>query len=182
MKRIEFREEYGEKARGEKNRYADLQEKGAIPSLKKAWGAVAAGYNSGKYRLAQGLSHVWGAVVFTAREGIHEPFCQMPMKKRLVGAAALVATGALSAEMAGFDNGLVQAFSSAGAATIGTISTLLIGGGLNIPQDLALHTAAVGVSAAAVGVPYYFAIQRGAKPASAAIREFARRKPSEPEL
>lgn len=179
FKRVEFREEFGRKARHEKNRYADLQEKGVVPSLKKAWGAVAAGYNTGKYRLAQGMSYIWDGVVFTAREGIQEPFCQMPMKKRFAGAAAILTTGALSAEMAGIDHSLVEAFSSAGGATLGTLSTLLIGGGLNIPQDLALHTAAVGFSAACVGVPYYFAVQRGIKPASAALREMTKRKPAE---
>lgn len=180
FKRAEFRQEFGRKARDEKNRYADLQDKGIVPSLKKAWGAVAAGYNSGKYRLAQGLGYVWDGAVFALREGIQEPFCQMPMKKRLVGTAAILTTGALSAEMAGINNGLVEAFSSAGGATLGTLSTLLIGGGLNIPQDVALHTAAVTFSAACVGVPYYFAIQRGAKPASAALREMTKRKSSAP--
>lgn len=170
LMRQEFRAEAWEQFKTEKNPYADAGE-GVFPAMKKAFGMAAQGYNKTRRLLAWGACALWGGVVFTAREGIQEPFNQIPAKGRLAAGASALALGSLSAEMAGVELGVVKAFSSAGAAVVGSASTLVIGGGMNIPQDLSLHTAAIGVSAAFAAAVYYYPVQRVIKPTFAALRE-----------
>ena len=175
--RQEYRARVRRKAKLEVNQSAGEFGNGIIPSLKAVFGEAIKRYNQGKYHLAATACYAWDAVVFTAREGIQEPFNQIPMKKRLVAGFSAVSLGSLSAEMGGIDLAIVDTFSSVAGGISAGIATLAVGGALNIPQDLALHTAAVVGSAALVGLPYYLSVEKGVKPVMSAAREKVYRSP-----
>ncbi|MFP4313446.1 MAG: hypothetical protein ACLFR0_03870, partial [Alphaproteobacteria bacterium] len=123
------------------------------------------------------LNHAWGGIVFAAREGIQEPFNQIPNKGKLALAFGAACLGGMAADVAGINTALTNSFSAAGAALSGITATGVIAGLMNVPQDLALHTAAISVSALAVGVPWYYSVQKGVKPAAHGIREMLNREP-----
>lgn len=180
MMRTEWREDMRQDRCDAQNKYKKPERLASLQSLKYAWGEVGKYANKAKYSAAVALNHVWGGIVFTAREGIETPFCETPMKKRVATVFAAACLGGLAMDVAGVGNAVSDTFSAAAAMVSGITATGLIAGAINIPQDLALHTAAIGVSALAVGIPWYLTVNKGLKPISQGVRETLRRAPQAP--
>ncbi len=172
--RSDFRKDVFNKALHPQNRAAKPEKIASLQSLKYLGGGALGGFRSAKSGLAGVFSYAGDAVVFVAREGIQEPISQLPAKKRLAQTFLAVSTIGLGADMiAGVDSSVVSAAASAGAAASSAAISGVIGAMLNLPQDLMLHTAAVGFSGAALGLPYYYGVKRGAYPMGSAFKEKA---------
>lgn len=169
--RREYRADMRKRAGNVENRFQKPERLASLQSLKFAWGQVGKYASKVKYTGVQALNYAWGGIIFAAREGIQEPFNQIPNKGKLALVFGAACLGGMVADVAGLNNMLVDTFSAAGASVSGITATGIIAGLMNIPQDLGLHTAAISVSALAVGVPWYYAVQKGLKPALQGVSE-----------
>ena len=140
-------------------------------TLRYAWGVTKAGYNKAKNRTAQAInSGLINPAIFVAREAIQEPIAQFPLKKKFAAAAATIGATGTALNMAGVQNAFTTAASTMTAATTSIANSSAIFIGLNIPQDAALHTVAVG-ACMGLGTLWYYAVNRGIKPAIAGTIE-----------
>ena len=170
LMRQEDREKLGEETRTVHNKHQKPERLASMDSLNYAWESAMAGYKNLGLRAKQGSKYVADVAVFIAREGIQEPIAQLPLKRKFSTAAAIMASVSTVLDIAGVKNIFVQAASgvTAGITSMTTSSGIFIA--LNIPQDAALHTVAVG-AAIGLGTAWFAAVKRGLNPLAAGSRE-----------